>query len=233
MGEINHFLSGVKSVYRLKDLNKIFLQTLNRFGYHYYIFSPYSFHSSMNKNHIRSYHCPDKLINFYFKEQILKDDQVVKAFHSINTCFFWEDVLQESRHEQYMVWLNKSGFKSNITIPIRQLNGDLFFIHLSSKNNISKDSATKYNLHLICLYYFFSYEKIVRSKLRSETIKLTGREKEVLYWFSQGKTFSEIALIIGITKKTCEYHMKNLKEKLDVSSGVHLIAKAMDKKIIN
>jgi len=47
-----------------------------------------------------------------------------------------------------------------------------------------------------------------------EDIELTNREIQCLSWMSQGKSTKEIALIIGVTAKTVEFHINNAKTKL-------------------
>ena len=54
---------------------------------------------------------------------------------------------------------------------------------------------------------------------------LTAREKEVINWLLQGKSNKQIALALGITKSTVEYHLKNIYKKLDVNSRAEAILK--------
>lgn len=58
-------------------------------------------------------------------------------------------------------------------------------------------------------------------------IELTPREKEILAWTQDGKTYWEIGQIIGISQRTVKYHFARIKEKLDVVSVSHAVAKAM------
>jgi len=56
---------------------------------------------------------------------------------------------------------------------------------------------------------------------------LSAREVEILGWTQQGKTYWEIGCILGISQRTVKYHFSRIKEKLDVVSASHAIAKAM------
>lgn len=49
------------------------------------------------------------------------------------------------------------------------------------------------------------------------------RENEVVYWASIGKSYQEIALILGIKLTTVKYHMANVVRKLGVSNARHAI----------
>jgi DNA-binding CsgD family transcriptional regulator len=62
--------------------------------------------------------------------------------------------------------------------------------------------------------------------------ELSAREREVLCWAQQGKTYWEIGCILGISQRTVKFHFARLKAKLDVVSTAHAIAKAMRTGII-
>ena len=50
---------------------------------------------------------------------------------------------------------------------------------------------------------------------REEDNKLTHRELECIQWLIKGKSASEIALILGVTKRTIETHIENIKSKVN------------------
>jgi DNA-binding CsgD family transcriptional regulator len=61
---------------------------------------------------------------------------------------------------------------------------------------------------------------------------LSAREKEILEWAKQGKTYWEIGCILGISQRTVKYHFASIKAKLDVVSRCHAVAKAMRQGLI-
>ena len=56
---------------------------------------------------------------------------------------------------------------------------------------------------------------------------LSKREAEVLQWVADGKTADEISTILGISRRTVEWHIQNIRQKLDVTSTAHAVAIAM------
>ena len=50
------------------------------------------------------------------------------------------------------------------------------------------------------------------------TLNLTGRESEVLYWLSNGKTNKEIAQILDIGPRTVNKHLEQVFAKLGVEN---------------
>jgi DNA-binding CsgD family transcriptional regulator len=58
-----------------------------------------------------------------------------------------------------------------------------------------------------------------------QAIQLTNREKEVVKLLLQGKSNKLIALSLGISDRTVEFHLKNIYAKFQVSSRIELILK--------
>src|SRR5580704_151668 len=50
---------------------------------------------------------------------------------------------------------------------------------------------------------------VARTALWPKTIELNDREVEVLTWVARGKTSTEIAQILGLTKRTIDFHTDN------------------------
>jgi DNA-binding CsgD family transcriptional regulator len=60
-----------------------------------------------------------------------------------------------------------------------------------------------------------------------QSIGLTQRESEVLFWVAQGKTDAEISETLSIAKKTVNKHLENLYKKLSVKSRAAAVIKAL------
>lgn len=62
---------------------------------------------------------------------------------------------------------------------------------------------------------------------RPAAIALTNRETEVLGWAAAGKSYWEIATILGITERTVRFFMTNARRKLNVVSNTQAVAQAV------
>lgn len=60
----------------------------------------------------------------------------------------------------------------------------------------------------------------------------TSRENEIIYWASVGKSYQEIALILGIKLTTVKYHMGNAVKKLGVTNAKHAIRLGIELNLI-
>ena len=62
---------------------------------------------------------------------------------------------------------------------------------------------------------------------------LTGREHEVLTAVARGDRSKEIALQLGVTKRTIKAHLTNIYNKLGVDSRAAAVSVAIQQGIIN
>jgi len=61
---------------------------------------------------------------------------------------------------------------------------------------------------------------------------LSGRERECLAWASLGKTAWETAQILGLSRRTVEFHLENAVRKLGAGNKVHAAFIAMRRRLI-
>lgn len=73
---------------------------------------------------------------------------------------------------------------------------------------------------------------LVQSMRRNPSSPLSFRETEILKLLSKGNTYSEMAVILGISKETTKTHLRNIYRKLDVKSRSSVIKVAMEERLI-
>jgi LuxR family transcriptional regulator len=70
-------------------------------------------------------------------------------------------------------------------------------------------------------------EIILPGLLPEASVKLTNREIEILRWTADGKTSSEVSMILGIAERTVNFHLNNVMEKLNVINKTAAVVKAI------
>jgi DNA-binding NarL/FixJ family response regulator len=73
---------------------------------------------------------------------------------------------------------------------------------------------------------------VARAGLLPKTILLNDREVEVLTWVARGKTSAEIAQILGLTKRTVDFHTDNARNKLGAATRTEAAIKAAGGRLI-
>ena len=66
----------------------------------------------------------------------------------------------------------------------------------------------------------------------AEAVELNDREVEVLTWAARGKTSAEIAQILGLTKRTVDFHIDNARDKLGAATRTEAVIKATTGRLI-
>jgi DNA-binding response OmpR family regulator len=69
-------------------------------------------------------------------------------------------------------------------------------------------------------------KRVARSNLWPKRIDLRERELEALTWAARGKTFAEIGQILGLSRRTVEFHLDNARKKLGVPTRTQALIKA-------
>ncbi|MFJ1230029.1 helix-turn-helix transcriptional regulator [Yersinia proxima] len=83
---------------------------------------------------------------------------------------------------------------------------------------------------LISLYKDLNNTSIFYKMNRNEIF--SKRENEILFWASMGKSYQEIALILGIKTTTVKHHMGKVVRKLGATNAKHAISLAVELQLI-
>src|SRR5256885_106473 len=73
---------------------------------------------------------------------------------------------------------------------------------------------------------------VARSEIWPKLVQLNDREVETLTWVARGKTSAEIAQILGLTKRTVDFHLDNARMKLGATTRTQAVVKAATGRLI-
>jgi DNA-binding CsgD family transcriptional regulator len=74
--------------------------------------------------------------------------------------------------------------------------------------------------------------RVARNEIWSKSVALNDREVQSLTWSARGKTSSEIAVILGLSKRTVDFHIENACRKLNVATRIEAAVKASSGRLI-
>ncbi|MEY9531872.1 LuxR family quorum-sensing system transcriptional regulator SinR [Sinorhizobium fredii] len=77
------------------------------------------------------------------------------------------------------------------------------------------------------LFHASMLEQAMADAIDERDTRLTSRETEVLTWSAAGKSYWEIATILGISERTVRFFMSNARRKLNVVSNTQAVAQAV------
>ena len=73
---------------------------------------------------------------------------------------------------------------------------------------------------------------VARTEMWPKLVDLNEREVETLTWAARGKTSAEIAQILGLTKRTIDFHIDNARSKLGAATRTEAVIKAATGRLI-
>ncbi|GKW17899.1 LuxR family transcriptional regulator [Pectobacterium actinidiae] len=188
---------------------------------------------------------PDEWVNLYKENKYQHIDPVVLASFNKISPFSWEKSLVINTRLQLAKIFDLSK-KYNI------INGYTFVLHDHGDNlamlSIIVDSSYPDDVDAFIeekkdtfqMLLIDAYEKIIslcremiesKKQLNNKEI-FSQRENEILYWASMGKTYLEVAIILGIKTSTVKFHIGNVVKKLGVLNAKHAIRLGVELQLI-
>lgn len=178
---------------------------------------------------------PESWVSYYLLNSLIATDPVLKRAHVSQEPFFWSELPLDPDAAEVMAVFNSHdlgstgyslihsdahGRKSVLSLSRRDQDG--WADHIAGMNGML--AAIHTDLHM---------------KAVSEIIadirglpQLAPRECECLRFTSQGKTYSEIAIILDLSEHTVRSYLKLARVKLNCVSLAQAVAKAVRYKII-
>lgn len=149
---------------------------------------------------------------------IAEDQQVVstgKSMVTLNVCCYSDDK-----------WMLLLGQKK----PVIDKNGDASGVFFQGID-ITDLSVLKYCMQLNERSLGVGSAKSTSYILNAEHCplrQLSARQQECLFWLVRGKTFREIAVLLGLSLRTVEAYIECIKNKLGCYTKGQIIEKAID-----
>ncbi len=73
---------------------------------------------------------------------------------------------------------------------------------------------------------------VARNEMWRSNVDMSEREVETLTWAARGKTSAEIAAILGVSKRTVDFHIDNARLKLGATTRIEAAIKAATGRLI-
>ena len=165
----------------------------------------------------------------YQKESYFKQDPVI--FHSLKstTPLVWtEDTFTQSAKLKEDAASN--GIEYGWSQSTRSSTGLSMLALVRPSTPLSNTEILTKTPNLMWFTQTFndSLEKfITQSSLVMPEAILTNRETEVIRWTADGKTCYEISMILGISERTVNFHLKNVMIKLNAHNKISATVKAI------
>ena len=88
---------------------------------------------------------------------------------------------------------------------------------------------TRSALTLVAIAAFYAAQRLVSPDVPAPIPHLSSRELEVMRWVASGRRQADIALMLGLSERTVENHLRRIRKRLGATStaqAMHLVVRA-------
>lgn len=136
--------------------------------------------------------------------------------------FFWTKVVGRNGESYRIVRTPRGVGTHGLQVPIFGRFG-LEGAMSAGGNRIDSSPGARLGMGLVATTAFFAARRLLEAP-QDETIgSLTAREREVLAWTAVGWRQAEIADSLGLSKRTVENHLRNVRRRLGVATTAEAI----------
>ncbi|ELQ9311064.1 LuxR family transcriptional regulator [Serratia marcescens] len=167
----------------------------------------------------------------YRRQRVYLQDPVIERAHHSTLQFQWDESFY---HERPTLWRHMAqfGLCAGWSQSVKDCYGRLGILTFAGKALPEQTPQARAVNETFFLWLAQTAHKTLREALISvndDAIKdvLTLREKDILRWCSEGKTAEEIALLMGLSERTVNFHIGNSIKKLSVANKTAATAKAV------
>lgn len=169
-------------------------------------------------------------------------DPVVHRARRERRAFVWNGhalgTVKTARERRFFGEAAAFGVRAGLTVPISAGFGrTVAFTLAGDDRSMADDGGHELNEIAHTAAVYFHAHAMVRLHSRSGRQAapqvLSQRECQCLTWIAQGKTAADIAVLIGISRRTVAFHLENARIKLACSSIAQCIAEAMRRGLLS
>ena len=139
--------------------------------------------------------------------------------------FDWESAPYDPERErdwaEVLEWGRGFGIQNGIAIPVPSPTGMTGAVWVGGPH-FHECEVHMPILHSLGLHLFHRLEQ--RGGRRHRKARLTGREREILAWASEGKTAWKIGCILNLAHRTVEWHFRQAYKKLGATNRLQALA---------
>ena len=181
---------------------------------------------------------PSGWVSHYFAQSFAASDPVMSWCTKHVVPVRWSElrIAPGSQGERMMLEAGDFGLRDGVSMPLHGPHGELGILSIAiNRPTAAADAITQRALPFVQMLASHLHEAVRRVAGLHEaqqTVSLTPRESECLRWTADGKTSADIALLLGTSENTVNFHLKNAIQKLEASNRQHAVTRAMLKGLI-
>lgn len=180
--------------------------------------------------------CPSGWMAHYQARRYYRVDPVLRQGLAGKSRMLWSDAMFS---EAGALWSDArmAGLRYGMSLAAWDRTGALGLYSLArDAEPISAPEQGRISLHaswLMASCHPLLVAQLQRRDPRWRDVVLTPREREVLIWSADGKTAFEVAMIMGISERTVNFHLGHIISKFQASNKTQAIVAAVSSGLVS
>ncbi|QIQ86152.1 LuxR family transcriptional regulator [Erythrobacter sp.] len=169
-------------------------------------------------------------LDLYQRAEFRRDDPIPRRVLESGTMMTWREAMEAKpntpANEAYFEAMRDHGLIHGFGVPLFGMHGRDAYAAIDFGRPIEEVSDSQ--LGLVRAIAQAAHQRVcVLIESAPEKISLSEREREVLEWFTEGKSLSVTADIMGLSPDTVKTYARRIYAKLDASDRVGAVVKAL------
>lgn len=177
---------------------------------------------------------PDRWTDRYIGRQYSRIDPVIERAGQDFMPFYWtcpDDIGSVPRAQQQLFEeAREHDIACGFTVPIHDSAGRTASFNVAAATTPSDFQAiveaNRPILHLMGIYFHAHAKEKSSPANDARRVKLSPREIDCLDWSAKGKSHADIAIILGLARRTVKFHIENAMRKFGVTTTRQAIVRA-------
>lgn len=177
---------------------------------------------------------PEWKARYFLKQYIRVDPVIVQGVHAL-LPFDWAELEITQEAAAFFADARKHGVgRRGLSIPVRNRRNTCALVSLTSDMDKEEWETFKHGnmVKLQLLSALIDSAAAMNGKLPAAPVKLSKREEQCLLWAARGKTYQEIAEILGISFGSVKTHLDTARHKLHCLNLTHAVAVAIATEVL-
>jgi LuxR family quorum sensing-dependent transcriptional regulator len=164
----------------------------------------------------------------YFSRNYIFSDPAIRKLPD-GRAFRWSELDAMTRdNPRARLVMNEAtefGLRSGITIPLLPIENEVIGFSLAGRH--LEMGPHEESMLLMLASYATGRALVLRDNEREMPAPFTVKEKDVLRYVASGLARSEIAQRMNVTDKAVDWHLRNIRDKMGVSTTTFAVAEAI------
>lgn len=231
------FILYLPTAHSRQAIHDLLERTIHGYGLRHYAYVSFPAGEADGPLMLTTY--PDSWTERYGEQRYDRVDPVIARAVGTMLPFAWTlDTLAQPSTRRLKAFLDdaaEAGIRRGVTIPIHDRQGRASSLTLA-EFGLEPDfqrciDRHQHALHLVALHLHARLRQDERPEPQARPT-LTPREIDCLQWAAKGKSASDIAEIMRISRRTVVFHTENAKQKFGVATLSQAIARGLMHDII-